>query len=528
MRDFHLAGRSPVFATEGMAVTSHPHATFVAVETLRSGGNAVDAAMAAAALLSVVEPQSMGIGGDCFALYAPAAGGVIAYNGSGRAPNAAVPDWYLERNIPTVVPESAHAVTVPGAVDAWARLVEDHGTKGLDAVLQPAINAARNGYVVQQRIAWDWQRHLPRLSKDPNTSDVFLVNGLAPSEGSVHRQPKLATTLERIADLGREGFYDGPVAEDIVQYLAGLGGLHRMEDFALHKGEYVAPITSCYKGLDVYECPPNSQGVIALLMFNILAGFDFAGWDPNGADRLHLEIEASRLARLERDTHLADPECVDVPVARLLSVEYAASLRTRICSDRVLEDHEPALAPAPRNTAHLCVVDRDGNAISLISSVFEYFGSCLCTPASGVLLNNRGSAFVLDPAHPNCIGPRKRPLHSIIPALAMQNGRVVMPFGVMGGDYQPLGQAHVLMNMMEYGMDPQQAIDQPRAFHEKGVLRVENGVRADVVASLEARGHRVERADEPYGGAQAIWIDHDRGVLVGGADPRLDGCAIGY
>ena len=528
MRDFQMPGRSPVQALNGMAATSHPAATLTAVETLRGGGNAMDAAIAACAVLCVVEPQSTGIGGDCFVLYAPKGGGeVIAYNGSGRAPAAAEADWYLERGIGEIDPLSPHSVTIPGAIDAWARLAADHGTRSLGDLLQPAIGYAEDGYAVLQRVADAWAGNVDKLRACPAAAEIFLPDGDCPRAGDVHRQPKLAETLRTIAREGRDGFYGGPVAEDIVGFLEECGGLHSLDDFAAAGGEYVTPIHSDYRGLRIHECPPNGQGMIALMMLNLLSGFDLASLDPAGVERLHLEIEAGRLAFRDRDAFLADPALADVPVEHLLSAEYTDELRAAIRPDRALELPPPGLA-AHNDTVYLTVVDRDRNAVSFINSLFDSFGSGLAAPGCGVLLHNRGIGFVIDPGHPNCIAPGKRPLHTIIPGMATRDGRVNMTFGVMGGHYQPFGHAHLITNIVDFGMDVQAAIDFPRVFHHGDTLGIESGIDDAVVAGLAALGHDPYRVSKPLGGGQAIHIDWHSGVLTGGSDPRKDGCALGY
>ena len=530
MRNLELPGRSPVHSLNGMAATSQPAATLCALEVLKDGGNAIDAAVAACAVQCVIEPQSTGIGGDCFALFAPGGGDeVIAYNGSGRAPAAAVAEWYAEQGITGIDPTSPHAVTVPGAVDAWARLVEDHGTKSLGDLLQPAIAYARDGYAVHGRVAFDWRLFADTLRRDPTAARIFLPGGKPPEAGDLHRQPELAETLGRIAEGGRDAFYRGPVAEDIVTYLNSLGGLHSLDDFAEARGEYVAPIKTSYRGYDVHECPPNGQGIIALEILNILSGFAVDELEPLSVERLHLEIEATRLAYGDRDAVLADPAMAQVPLRRLLSAEHAQGLRASIRRDRAMDRPPPPDFPAHEDTVYLCVVDRDRNAVSFINSLFKGFGSGLVSPKTGVLLQNRGIGFVVDPSHPNCIAPGKRPLHTIIPGLLARDGRAVMPFGVMGGHYQAAGRAHFLVNLLDFGLDVQEAIDLPRVFPTaEGVVEVESGVPRDVVEGLEGLGHRTGPTDRPIGGAQAIWIDWERGTLTGGSDPRKDGCALGY
>ncbi|MFQ5775523.1 MAG: gamma-glutamyltransferase [Kiloniellaceae bacterium] len=530
MRDFELPGRSPVHAMNGMAATSHPLATLAAVNVLQEGGNAMDAAVAACAVQCVVEPQSTGIGGDCFVLYAPRGGGeVIAFNGSGPAPAAANAKWYRERGIRAIERHSPHAVTVPGAIDAWSQLLRDHGTRGLGDLIAPAIRYARDGYPIHSRVHFDWTLAAELLRLDPTAARIFLPGGRPPEVGRVHRQPELAETLERIAAHGRDGFYTGPVAEDIVTFLRGLGGLHTMEDFAEMRGEYVTPIRTTYRGYEVYECPPNGQGIAALEMLNILSGLLPDVTEPLSAERLHYAVEAGRLAYNDRDNLVSDPKRVEVPVEMLLSQAYAAESRARIRPDRAMAELPPSRFPAHADTVYLCVVDKDRNAVSFINSVFHSFGSGYVSPNTGVVLQNRGESFSTDPDHANCIAPRKRPLHTIIPGMVVKDGRTLMPFGVMGGQYQPMGHAWFLSNLFDFGLDLQEALDLPRVFPRPGgPVEVEGGVPEHAVAGLRARGHALARPPKPLGGGQAIRIDRDEGVLTGASEPRKDGCALGY
>lgn len=528
MRDFQLPGRSPLRVADAAAATSHPLATLAAVETMKAGGNAVDAAVAASAVLAVVEPQSTGIGGDCFVIYAPKGGSrLIAYNGSGRAPKAASLHWYRAHGFDEIPAFGPHAVTVPGAIDAWARLVADHGSRELGQLLEPAIRYAEEGYIVADRVAHDWARNLGKLSADPHAARILLPWGRAPMPGERHRQPQLAATLRRIGRQGREGFYAGPVAEDMVKRLKALGGLHSLEDFAEAAGEYVEPVRTSYRGVEVCQIPPNNQGLTALLMLNILSGFDVAGFEPLGAARLHLEIEAGRLAYRDRDALIADPDKVPVPVDALLSPAYAARLRAEIDPERRLETLPPALL-RKHDTIYLSVVDRDRNAVSFINSTYFSFGSGVVAPESGVVLQNRGASFRLDPAHPNRIEPGKRPMHTIMPGMAMKDGRALMPFGVMGGDFQPFGHVHFLTNLLDFAMDPQGALDAARVFPSGDVVEAERGLSRRAIAGLQDRGHQVMMAEEPHGGGQAILIDWEAGTFTAGSDPRKDGCALGY
>ncbi len=531
-RDFHLPGRSPVYATSGMAATSMPAATLTALDVLRAGGNAMDAAVAAVAVLGVIEPQSTGIGGDCFCLWAPAGGGrVVALNGSGRAPAAASIDWFEAQGLAALEPTSPHTVTIPGAVSAWETLLAAHGTKGLDELLQPAIRFAEEGWPVHHRTASDWASAADKLRQTGATA--FLPGGAPPRAGDRFTQPALGTTLRAIARSGARGFYEGDVAADMVATLRGFGGLQTEADFAAGRtaAEFVDPIRTSWRGREVWQCPPNGSGLLVLMMLGILEGYEPAGGGPLSVERLHRHVEAARLVYRDRDAFLADPALAEVPVGRLTSPAYLAGLRDLIDPARAMANMPApgeASLPVHRDTVYLCVVDRDGNACSFINSLFMGFGSGILAPRSGVMLQNRGYGFRLQRGHPNCIAPGKRPLHTIIPGMLMEGGRAVMPFGVMGGHFQPMGQTLFLTNLLEYGLDIQQALDLPRLFPYEGKLEVERGIPAAVVEELARMGHQPELADRPHGGGQAIWIDHARGCLVGGSDPRKDGMALGY
>jgi gamma-glutamyltranspeptidase/glutathione hydrolase len=420
---------------------------------------------------------------------------------------------------------------VPGAVSAWETLLEAHGRKGLDELLQPAIRFAAEGWPVHARVAWDWARNVDKLRK--GGSLPFLPNGRAPAPGDRFANPALAETLRSVARHGAKAFYEGPVAADIVRTLRERGGLHTEEDFAagLNGAEFVDPITANWKGYDVFQCPPNGQGLLVLMMLGILGKMPSAPDGASGVIRAHRHIEAARLVYRDRDAFLADPAEADVPVARLLGEDYLASQRALISDDAampVLPAAGESFLPPHKDTVYLCVVDKDGNACSLINSLFKSFGSGILAHRSGVMLQNRGFGFRLERGHPNCIAPRKRPMHTIIPGMLMKDGRAAMPFGVMGGHYQPVGQTWFLANFLEYGLDIQESLDLFRLFPYAGKLQVERGVPGDVVRRLAAMGHVPEPTTKPHGGGQAIWIDHDRGCLVGGSDPRKDGQALGY
>lgn len=528
MRDFQSSGRSTVHAQNGMVATSHPLASQAALDVLRSGGNASDSAIAAAAVLAVVEPQMTGIGGDCFAMIAPkGSADVIAYNGSGRAPKAATAERLKADGLSEIAVDSIHSVTLPGAVEAWRRLHADHGTMDFARLMQPAIDYARHGYPIHARVHSDWLAAKDHLAKREHSSAVFLPKGRVPAEGDIHHQERLARTLEVIAAEGAPGFYDGPIADAMLKTLQGMGGLHTAEDFRNVRGEYVTPLTTNYRGFDIHQVPPANQGVTALMMLNILEGFDLAALDPMSAERMHLEVEAGRLAYAMRDAHIADPASMTVTTDSILSKDWAAELRGRIVPDRAMTDIGP-LGLRTSDTVYLSIVDRDQTSVSFINSIYDSFGSGIFCPTTGVMFQNRGHSFTLDENHPNCIGPEKRAMHTIMPGMMTKDDKARMSFGVMGGDYQPFGHCRMVSNLVDFGMDLQASIDMPRVFATGAEVEAEHSLSTETIRGLTGRGHAVHMARSALGGAQAITINHERGVLSGGSDPRKDGCALGF
>jgi gamma-glutamyltranspeptidase/glutathione hydrolase len=530
MRDFESPGRSVATGKNGMAATSHATATAIAVEILKSGGNAIDAAIAACAAQGVVEAGSTGVGGDCFALIS--LGGskdVLAYNGSGRAPAAATAEWYDRQGVKAIERSSPHAVTIPGAVEAWSRLVRDHGRLPLADILAPAISLAKDGYAISPRVAHDISKQTELLKRDPTARRTFLSEDQAPEAGTIQQQPELAETLAAISREGPDAFYRGEIAADMVSYLRSLGGVHTLGDFAAAKGEYVEPITAEFRGRTIYECPPNGQGVIALMILKILSRFKVRP-DPLDLDNLLIEIEATRLAYAARDAFLADPAANDIPLDYLLSDQLADDLAAKIDVSRAIEKLPSFETVEHSDTVYIAVVDKERNAVSLINSIFHPYGSGLVSPRTGVLFHNRGQSFSLSNGHPNLIAPGKRPMHTIIPGMVAEQGRVCMPFGVMGGHYQAMGHAHLLAKLFDHGLDLQSAIDLPRLFPLPGtnVVEAEARLRERCGAAIEARGFKVKAPAWAIGGAQAIWIDWERGSLIGGSDGRKDGCAIGF
>ncbi len=526
MRDFQLPGRSPVFAANGLCATSHPLAAKTAVEVLEAGGNAVDAAIAGAVLLGFCEPQMTGLGGDCFVLVKPAGSEApVALNGSGRAPRALDAAGMRARGLREVPEHGPEAVTVPGAVDAFCQLSERFGRWGLDRVLAPAIRYAEEGVPVAPRVAYDWAEDAAVLQGAAR--DHFLIGGKPALAGQVFRAPAQAEVLRRIAREGRSAFYEGEVADDILAALRALGGVHTAEDFAATEASWGTPIGGGYRGVELLEHPPNGQGATAILLANILGQFDLAALVPVGAERAHLEAEATKLAYDARNRFLADPAAM-TRLDHMLATETARNLAVLIDPGRPMADPRAASDNVHTETIYLTVVDRDRMAVSLIYSIFHGFGSGIASEKFGILMHNRGFGFTLEEGHPNEAGGGKRPMHTIIPAMLRQEGRVIMPFGVMGGAYQATGHVRVMSNIVDFGMDPQEAIDAPRSFADEGVLKVERGYAPEVRQALAGLGHRVTIPPRPIGGAQAILIDHGTGVLQGASDPRKDGCALGY
>jgi gamma-glutamyltranspeptidase/glutathione hydrolase len=522
LRNFQLPGRSAVFATNGLCATSHPLAAKIAIDILQAGGNAVDAAIAGAVLLGICEPQMTGLGGDCFILLKPAGEDrIVALNGSGRAPGGLSAATMRQKGLSTVPLHGPEAVTVPGAVDAFCRLAADWGSLPLAQTLAPAIRYAEEGVPVAPRTARDWAEAADTLQGDARR--YYLLQGVAPRTGQVFRAPGQADVLRRIAAEGRAGFYEGAVAEDMVASLQALGGTHTLDDFAATACTWGEPISGLYKGV---EHPPNGQGATAILMLNILSQFDLTSLDPFGAERAHLEAEAAKLAYDARDRFIADSRNV-TRLDHMLSQETARRLAALIDPRRAMPAAAPLTEAVHRETIYLTVVDKNRMAVSLIYSVFHSFGAGLASSKYGINFQNRGAGFVLTPGHPNEAGGGKRPMHTIIPAMLKKDGRVMMPFGVMGGAYQPNGHVRFVTNMIDFGMDPQSAIDGARCFSSADGFEIETGYRPEVRAALADMGHTMIDSDGPIGGAQAILMD-DSGVLQGASDPRKDGCALGY
>jgi gamma-glutamyltranspeptidase/glutathione hydrolase len=528
MRNFQLPGRSVAYGINGMAATSSPLATLAALDVLKNGGNSVDAAVTASAVLCITEPHMTGIGGDCFALIGKRDGTIEGINGSGRAARKADATWLASAKLATIEPRSVHAVTVPGAIDAWAELLERHGTMDLKAAFEPAIRLAEEGVPTTPRVAFDWPEDIKGIDHDEGMKLHYLVNGRTPETGEIMRYPALARTLRLIGEKGRDGFYTGEIAEEIVAHLNARGSLLTVEDFAAAKSTWVEPIATQFAGVELLEIPPNGAGLTALIALNVLNQFDMAKYGADSPERYHLQIEALKLAWVLRNRHIADPQTMTVAPEALLSDKLAKDLAARIDMKKAITAPESMVPMPGSDTVYLTVADKDGMAVSFINSIYWGFGSGIATPKSGIVLQNRGANFVTWPGHPNCIGPGKRPLHTIIPAMVRAQGKVDMAFGVMGGAYQPMGHMAVMLNRYVYGQDVQTALDFPRAFSQEGRVDVEAGINETIRQGLTGRGHVLSEVIEPLGGGQAILFDRKHGVLAGGSDFRKDGLALGY
>ncbi len=527
-RDFQQPGRSPVMAANAMVSSSHPLATGSALKVLRDGGTAVDAAIAASAVLCVVEPQMTGIGGDCVAIIHQPDGSIHGLNGSGRSAGKADLNWFLDRKIKDFDQHMAHTVTVPGALKAWETMGQRFGTRDFKSLFSDAISYAKEGFIVAPRVAKDWANLVPHIAQNEAGTEQLLFNGRAPVAGSKFALPKLGSTLERIAREGSSAFYCGKIAEEIAKTVQSAGGLLSEEDLANISADWVTPISTNYQGYDVHEIPPAGQGITALVLLNILNKLNAHMLPADSVERAHLEVEAARLAYSVRDAYVSDPKTMRARVAQILSDKHTSELAQMF--DPALRNPNISLPPLPHSdTIYLCVVDKNRQAVSFINSLYQGFGSGIVTPKSGICLQNRGAGLSLQAGHDNALAGAKRPLHTIIPAMVTKNGELVGPFGVMGGAYQPMGHAHVLTNMIDYDMDPQRALDHGRIFWGKdGVLEIETSVPTPVERGLVALGHQARSAVAPWGGGQIIQINKQNGALVGGSDGRKDGMAGGY
>jgi gamma-glutamyltranspeptidase/glutathione hydrolase len=519
-----------------MVASSQPLASQIGIEVLKRGGNAADAAVAMAAALNVTEPNMTGIGGDAFAMvYWAQSKTLEALNSTGRAPRALTLDYFTSKNMTSMPTTGMAAITVPGAVDAWVTLRDKYGTMPFADLLAPAVALAENGFPVAEKIAEDWIPEVGKLKQTPAAASTFLVNGGAPPAGTIFVQKNLAATLRTLAQGGRDAFYRGPIAKAIVDYCQANGGFLALEDFAEHRAEWVQPISTTYKGYTLYEMPPNNQGLTALILLNILEGIDLKALRNDPVGFYHTLIEATKIAFADRNRHIADPAFATLPVAQLIAKDYAAERRKLIDSARAIDPPAYGEFNPGADTTYFTVIDKDRNAVSFINSIFNAFGSGIVAGDTGIMLHNRGTGFSLQPGHPNIYAPGKRPFTTLVPAMVTKDGTLLMSYGVMGGDIQTQGHVQVLINMIERGLNLQEAIDAPRVRYisGKGVM-MEDELTKPVIDGLIARGH--ERVLPPdglrhrifMGGGQAIMVDPATGALLGASDTRKDGIAIGY
>jgi gamma-glutamyltranspeptidase / glutathione hydrolase len=521
--------RSIAFATNGMIATSQALASAAGLKALQDGGNAIDAAITAAAVLSVVEPSMTGIGGDLFAiLWDGKAKTLHALDSCGRSAFAATADEYARRGWQQMPGAGPLAVNVPGVIEGWHQLLNRFGTISFANALQPAIRYASDGFPVQEIIAADWKASEQRLAADAAAARTFLPRGHAPLAGEIFANPNLARSLEVIAQDGRDAFYTGPIARALAADMKARNGLLDEQDFARHTADWVDTISTNYRGYDLHEMPPSTQGFVALEMLNILEGFDIKALGHNTADYLHIVTEAKRIAFADRAAYLADRDAMPTGVLdTLISKDYANDRRGEINMNKA-GAFDPAAVFADRgDTVYLTAADGEGNVISLIQSLFASFGAGIVAGDTGIALQNRGSGFTLAAGHPNQIGPHKRPLHTLVPAMLCKNGKPLVSFGVMGGDNQAQAHAQIVTKLVDFGMDVQRAGEAARMRHGD-LLWLESGIADDVRRALEARGHTVGDGRGMMGGFQGIMIDPDSGVLMGGSDPRKDGLAIGW
>jgi gamma-glutamyltranspeptidase/glutathione hydrolase len=541
-----FATRSEVYAPHAMAATSHPLATQIALETMRAGGSAVDAAIAADAALGLMEPTGSGIGGDLFAIvWDPKTKRLYGYNGSGRSPKALTLAEFQRRGLTDIPAQGPLPVSVPGCVDGWFALHDRFGKRSMADNLAPTIRYAREGHPVAETIAYYWGRSVPNLSKWPGFAEQFTIDGKrGPRTGETWRNPNLANTLETIARGGRDAFYKGDIARTIDAYFKANGGFLRYEDLAEHRGEWVEPVSTNYRGYDVWELPPNGQGIAALQILNLLEPYDLKSYGFGSPEHVHLFVEAKKLAFADRAASYADPKYYDTPVARLISKGYAAERGKLMSMDKAARSVEPGIIPEVNegDTIYLTTADASGMMVSLIQSNYRGMGSGMAPPGLGFVFQNRGEMFVLKPGHPNTYAPGKRPFHTIIPAFVTKDGKPWLSFGVMGGAMQPQGHAQILMNLIDFGMNLQEAGDAPRIQHDGsteptgqntamtdgGEVDLESGFPIETVRALMRKGHSVRFADGPYGGYQAIMVNPNGGGYVGASESRKDGMAAGY
>mgnify|MGYP005849074773 CR=1 FL=1 len=534
------ATRSEVIARNGMACTSQPLATQVAIDILKQGGSAVDAAIAANAMLGLVEPTGCGIGGDLFAIVWDAkTKKLYGLNASGRSPKSLTLDYFKQNGITRIPALGPLPVSVPGCVDGWFELHKKFGRLPMTQILAPAIGYAREGFPVSELIAFYWQRNAQRLKQFEGFADVFMPNGKAPAKGEIFRNPYLANTYELVASKGRDEFYKGAIARTIDEYMKRNGGFLNYDDLASHSSEWVEPVSSSYRGYDVWELPPNGQGIATLQILNILEQFDVKSMGFGSAEYMHLFIEAKKLAFEDRARYYADPHFVNIPYGKLISKEYASQRAKLIDLNRAARTYDAGILQIG-NTIYLTVADKEGNMVSLIQSNYRGMGSGMTPTGLGFVLQDRGELFSLEEGYPNVYEPGKRPFHTIIPGFITKDGKPWVSFGVMGGGMQPQGHAQIIVNLIDFGMNLQEAGDAPRMQHEGsseptgermtdgGMVYLESGFDYQEIRKLLSMGHRVAFSLDGYGGFQAIMYDEKNGVYIGASESRKDGQAAGY
>ncbi len=537
-----FATRSVVMAQNGMACTSHPLSTQAAIDVLRAGGNAIDAAIAANAMEGVVEPHVNGIGGDLFAIVWDAkTKKLYGLNASGRSPYSLTLDEFKKRGLTHIPADGPLPVSVPGCVDGWFELHKKFGKTPMDKILSHAIKYAREGYPVHDEAAGGWAGMVARFGKYPNIKEVYAPNGAAPKRGEIFRNPALANTLEKIAKGGRDAFYKGEIAQTIDTFFKKVGGFLTAKDLADHTSTWIDPVSTNYRGYDVWELPPNGQGIAALQMLNILEGYDFSKIAWGSAEHIHLFVEAKKLVFEDRAKYYADPEFAKIPVKSLISKEYATERRKLINPNRALSKIDagnPALKDG--DTIYLTIADGEGNMVSLIQSNYRGFGSGMSADGLGFQFQDRGELYSLIEGQNNTYAPHKRPFHTIIPAFITKDGQPFMSFGVMGGSFQPLGHTQIVMNMIDFGMNPQEAGDAPRIDHsgsseptgermeDSGNVTLESGYSYETIRDLMRKGHKVGFGLGGYGGYQAIMYDTKNKVYHGASESRKDGHSAGF
>ena len=527
MRNFQKPGRSTTYSSNGMVATSHPIACTVGLDVLKKGGNAIDAAIAMAFVLPICEPQSTGLFGDVFAMVKMAnSNNITGLNGSGKAPTQISAEKLRARGLSCIPEDAVESITMPGAVLALESLNQKFGKMDLAELCQPGIHYATNGVVVSPRVAFDWTHSYKNLKK--GAKDFYLKNNEPYPLGSIFRAPGQAEVLKKIASHGSKGFYEGEVAQDFINSLSNLGGVHTFDDLAAVSLEYVKPCILNFNGYELLELPPNGQGITAILMTKMLQKIGLSRFDPMSVERVHIEAEVSKLAYQARNKMIGDPNFYNLKTEDFFSDTKVDQYSDLISLDKVLDIENYEINSPHKDTVYLTVVDKDRNMISLIYSIFNSFGSGFASEKYGILFHNRGAGFTLFKGHPNEIKGGKRPLHTIIPAFLRKKDEFEMPFGVMGGQYQANGHARLITNIVDYGMDIQEAIDFPRSFPEGGFLKLESGYSELISEELEKKGHKIQRPDQPIGGAQAIIHNKKEDILIGGSDPRKDGYALGY